>query len=111
MSKWRDRGTPPTSFGCRHLPNRAAIARGGTANSPPSHEHHWRNSRRRRAMRIPFGHVLAGSLLLWAAAPARAADLALQRVVLSTGGVGYLEYEAPVQGDAALTLDVPLDQV
>ena len=43
--------------------------------------------------------------------PADTADLALKRVVLSSGGVGYFEYEAPVEGDAALTLDVPLDQV
>jgi hypothetical protein len=43
--------------------------------------------------------------------PANAADLALKRVVLSNGGVGYFEYEAQVDGDAALTLDVPLEQV
>ena len=36
---------------------------------------------------------------------------ALKRVVLSSGGVGYFEYEAPVEGDATVTLDVPLDQV
>ena len=42
---------------------------------------------------------------------ARAADLALQRVVLSTGGVGYFEYAAQVTGDATLSLDVPLDQM
>ena len=43
--------------------------------------------------------------------PAEAAELALKRVVLSTGGVGYFEYEAAVEGDATLPLDVPLDQV
>ena len=42
---------------------------------------------------------------------ALAADLALDRVMLSTGGVGYFEYEAKVDGNASLTLDVPLDQV
>jgi hypothetical protein len=42
---------------------------------------------------------------------ANAGDLALKRVMLSTGGVGYLEYEAEVTGDAELTLDVPLNQV
>jgi hypothetical protein len=42
---------------------------------------------------------------------ANAGDLALKRVMLSTGGVGYLEYEAQVTGDAELTLDVPLNQV
>src|SRR5437667_4014139 len=43
--------------------------------------------------------------------PAIAGDLALKRVMLSTGGVAYLEYEAEVEGDARLTLTVPLDQV
>ncbi len=38
-------------------------------------------------------------------------DLTLRRVMLSTGGVGYFEYEATISGDAALTLDVRLDQV
>src|SRR5689334_19465539 len=54
---------------------------------------------------------LAGMLLLGLAAPVSAADLALKRVVLSTGGVGYFEYEARVEGNATLALDVPLDQV
>lgn len=45
------------------------------------------------------------------AAAAPADDLVLKRVALSSGGVGYFEYEAPVDGDATLTLDVPLDQV
>src|SRR5271170_4696210 len=54
--------------------------------------------------------ALAASVLL-AAAPAGAAELVLKRVVLSTGGVGYFEYEAAVAGDATLALDVPLDQV
>ncbi len=54
--------------------------------------------------------ALAGGVLL-ATSPADAADLVLKRVVLSTGGVGYFEYEAAVEGDATLALDVPLDQV
>ena len=33
-------------------------------------------------------------LLLASSVPALAADLALKRVVLSSGGVGYFEYEA-----------------
>ncbi|AGP37946.1 hypothetical protein SCE1572_27840 [Sorangium cellulosum So0157-2] len=37
--------------------------------------------------------------------------LSLRRVVLSTGGVGYFEYEARVRGDAELRLEVRLDQV
>jgi hypothetical protein len=46
-----------------------------------------------------------------AATPAGAATLTLKRVVLSSAGVGYFEYEAPVEGDATVALDVPLDQV
>jgi len=55
--------------------------------------------------------VLAVTII--AAAPATAApeDLALKRVMLSTGGVAYLEFEAEVTGNAELRLDVPLDQV
>ena len=46
-----------------------------------------------------------------AATPASADDLELKRVLLSTGGVGYFEYEATVTGDATLSLRVGLDQV
>ena len=53
--------------------------------------------------------VVVGLLLL--TAPAMAAELALKRVALSSGGVGYFEYEAQVEGDATLGFDVPLDQV
>jgi len=44
---------------------------------------------------------------------AAAADqaLALKRVLLSTGGVGYFEYEAEVRNDEALSFDVRRDQV
>lgn len=46
------------------------------------------------------------------ATPVFAADtLALKRVLLSTGGVGYFEYEAKVTGNETLDLAVPLDQV
>ena len=38
-------------------------------------------------------------------------ELKLSRVLLSSGGVGYFEYEAEVEGDAILALDVRLDQV
>jgi hypothetical protein len=37
--------------------------------------------------------------------------ISLQRIMLSSGGVGCFEYEAMVDGNAALSLDVPLDQV
>ena len=45
------------------------------------------------------------------AVPAVAQDLALKRVMLSSGGLGYFEYEATVDGDATLKLTVSLDQV
>jgi Domain of unknown function (DUF4139) len=40
-----------------------------------------------------------------------ASALTLKRVMLSTGGVAYLEHEAEVADDAELGLDVPLDMV
>ena len=45
------------------------------------------------------------------AGAANAADLSLGRIMLSSGGVGYFEYEASVDGNETLSLDVPLDQV
>ncbi|HEY2875802.1 MAG TPA: DUF4139 domain-containing protein [Reyranella sp.] len=45
------------------------------------------------------------------ALPAAAQDLSLKRVMLSSGGLGYFEYEATVEGDANLKLTVSLDQV
>jgi len=61
---------------------------------------------------------MARGIALWLAAlalmvggKAAAAELALKRVMLSTGGIGYFEYEARVEGDAAVSIDVPLDQV
>ena len=66
----------------------------------------------RRLVRHSFVALLC---LFWipAGLPAHAApgDLVLQRVMLSTGGVGYFEYGAEVEGDAELALKVPLDQV
>lgn len=46
-----------------------------------------------------------------ATGPVRAAELALKRVMLSSAGVGYFEYEAEVDGSVSLGLDVKLDQV
>lgn len=43
--------------------------------------------------------------------PAASAELALRRVMLSTGGVGYFEYESRLAGDAVLPLDIRRDQV
>jgi hypothetical protein len=62
-------------------------------------------------MPLPVRGLFAGLLLLAVAASAEAAEPVLKRVALSTGGVGYFEYEAAVEGDATLSLDVPLDQV
>jgi hypothetical protein len=45
------------------------------------------------------------------ALPAGAAELVVKRVMLSAGGVAYVEREAEVEGDAELFLEVPLDQV
>ena len=42
---------------------------------------------------------------------AMAQDLVLKRVMLSSGGLGYFEYEASVDGDAVLKLTVGLEQV
>lgn len=54
---------------------------------------------------------LAALLLVAGTAPAWASELALKRVMLSSAGVGYFEYEAQVDGEAALGLDIPLEQV
>ena len=45
--------------------------------------------------------------LLAVVEPVNAADLLLERIMLSSGGVGYFEYEAVVDGNATLSLDVP----
>ena len=58
---------------------------------------------------MPF--VILVTLIVTFAAPALADDLKLKRVLLSSGGVGYYEFEAQVNGDAVLALDVPLEQV
>jgi hypothetical protein len=56
-----------------------------------------------------IGAVIA--IFSLAAMPAMAGDLVLKRVMLSAGGVAYLEHEAEVTDNAELTLDVPLGQV
>ncbi|MBP2300075.1 DUF4139 domain-containing protein [Azospirillum picis] len=68
---------------------------------------------------MPRVTLLASTALLLIAPSAWAADgggaaaggLTLTRVLLSTGGVGYFEYEATVTGNADLTLEVRRDQV
>jgi hypothetical protein len=65
-----------------------------------------------RQIRFTVLVLLVGLFALAVTAPAaHAADLVLKRVLLSSGGVGYFEYEAEVVGDATLELDVRLDQV
>ncbi|WP_368744524.1 DUF4139 domain-containing protein [Desertibaculum subflavum] len=65
-----------------------------------------------KAMFSPLARpVVCAALLSLAALPAMAADLALKRVMLSAGGVGYFEYEAEVEGNANLELTVRRDQV
>ena len=48
---------------------------------------------------------------LFAASAGEAQELALKRVLISSGGLGYYEYEADVEGNAAVNLTVRLDQV
>jgi hypothetical protein len=55
--------------------------------------------------------VIAAALLIGLCVRAHAADLTLTHVMLSSGGVGYFEYAADIDGDAVLGLDVPLGQV
>lgn len=62
----------------------------------------------------PIRHALAALALLCAPFAVSAQTqpaLDLKRVLLSSGGVGYFEYEAAVDGDAQLPLSVRLDQV
>jgi hypothetical protein len=59
--------------------------------------------------RLLLAIALVGFLALPALASAQ--DLALKRVMLSSSGLGYFEYEATVDGKATLPLTVPLDQV
>ncbi len=59
-------------------------------------------------------HILSSLALLGLftlPALAVAQDLALKRVMLSSGGMGYFEYEATIDGDATLKLTVSLQQV
>lgn len=61
-------------------------------------------------------HAAVVATALCASVPATAqdtgpVDLELRRVMMSTGGVAYFEYEATVENDAELRLDLRLDQV
>src|ERR1700733_3102997 len=55
--------------------------------------------------------LFAALLMIGLTGHAEAAELSLNRVILSSGGVGYFEYSAEVDGDQTLDLDVPVGQV
>lgn len=59
----------------------------------------------------PVKTALVAMTLLALPAYAVAEPLELKRVALSTGGLGYFEYETEVTGNASVDLSVPLDQV
>ncbi len=65
----------------------------------------------RFALKALFAWIIL--VLMTVVTPARAApgELTLERVMLSSGGVGYFEYAAEIEGDAELALRVRLDQV
>ncbi len=53
----------------------------------------------------------AAAIFATLASTAFTQELTLKRVMLSSGGVGYFEYEAEIDGNAELKLPVKLDQV
>ena len=55
--------------------------------------------------------LAAAALFSAVALPAVGQELALKRVMLSSGGIGYFEHEAEIDGNAELKLNVRLDQV
>jgi len=55
--------------------------------------------------------LAAAALFTAVALPVAAQDLSLKRVMLSSGGIGYFEHEAEIDGNAELKLNVRLDQV
>ena len=55
--------------------------------------------------------VIRAALLLLVVSPALATEPVLDRVTLSSGGVGQFEFTADIEGTATLPLAVPLDQV
>jgi hypothetical protein len=65
----------------------------------------------RRFLSVVAGPIGAAMLFAAAAMAQTPDDLQLKRVLLSTGGVGYFEYEATITGDQTLSLQVRLDQV
>ena len=59
-----------------------------------------------------FGRLILAGLIVASPSLATGQDsLALKRVTLSSGGVGYFEYETTIDGDTEILLPVRLDQV
>ena len=59
-----------------------------------------------------FGRLILAGLIVASPGLATGQDsLALKRVTLSSGGVGYFEYETTIDGDTEILLPVWLDQV
>lgn len=57
------------------------------------------------------GALIFGGAVIAQSGPGLSDTLALRRVMISSGGVAYYEFEAPVTGEAAFTLPVRFDQV
>ncbi len=55
--------------------------------------------------------VLAGLIVAIPGLAMGQDSLALKRVTLSSGGVGYFEYETPIDGDTEISLPVRLYEV
>jgi hypothetical protein len=63
-----------------------------------------------RIVRLSLASFTATAITL-AILPAAAEPLTLRRVMLSSGGVGYFEHEARIDGNATLELELRLDQI
>jgi len=100
VNKSRGRGTPRL---------RRGVPSAGGAWAAPGAPHELKS--RRPGRHLALG-ILSTMIVLGLMAQAWAKDpLPLRRVLLSTGGVGYFEHEAIVDGDVELPLTVRLGQV
>ena len=67
---------------------------------------------RRTIHAVAFGSLVLAGLIFAIPGPAAGQEsLALKRVTLSSGGVGYFEYETAIDGNTEISLPVRLDQV
>ena len=63
-------------------------------------------------MTTAFGGLILAGLIVANPSLATGQDsLALKRLTLSSGGVGYFEYETTIDGNTEISLPVRLDQV